>query len=160
MTHSSNTNRAKKSKGESSGSAGKRKAEQIREDSPSKRHKSSRSVPSKNAKKMEIRDLDPLDMEMAMSYMHEVQYIKPVQQERTRGEKRKGGMVDRSVHSVRATRKPSYSSEKASTPLLMITNGRLGHSDVPLDDGDDDFVDTPLRWLGTTFHANSPSRED
>ncbi|CAA2989613.1 Hypothetical predicted protein [Olea europaea subsp. europaea] len=69
-------------------------------------------------------------------------------------------MVDISVHFVRATRKPIYSSVKASTPLLMITDGRLGHSDVPLDDGDDDFVDTPPTWQGTTFHANSPSRED
>ncbi|CAA3010051.1 Hypothetical predicted protein [Olea europaea subsp. europaea] len=94
---------------------------------------------------MEIRDLDSSDMEMAMPYMYEVQYIKPVQPERSRGEKRKGGMVDRSVHSVGATRKLSYSSEKASTPLLMIMDGRLGHSDVPLDDGDDDFVDTPPR---------------
>ncbi|CAA3026222.1 Hypothetical predicted protein [Olea europaea subsp. europaea] len=42
----------------------------------------------------------------------------------------------------------------------MITDGRLGHSDVPLDDGDDDFVDTPPRWKGTTFNANLPSRED
>ncbi|CAA3027777.1 Hypothetical predicted protein [Olea europaea subsp. europaea] len=42
----------------------------------------------------------------------------------------------------------------------MITDGRLGHSDVPLNDGDDDFVDTPPRWQGTMFHANSLSRED
>ncbi|CAA3029329.1 Hypothetical predicted protein [Olea europaea subsp. europaea] len=160
MTCSSSANRVKKSEGESSGSARKRKAEQIRKDSPSKWHKPSRSVPPKNAKKMEIRDLDPSDMEMAMSYMYEVQYIKPVQPKCARGEKRKGGMVDRSVHSVRATRKPSYSTEKTSTPLLMITDGRLGHSDVPLDDGDDDFVDTPPRWQRTTFNSNSPSRED
>ncbi|CAA2967759.1 Hypothetical predicted protein [Olea europaea subsp. europaea] len=109
---------------------------------------------------MEIRDLDSSDMEMAMPYMYEVQYIKPVQPERSRGEKRKGGMVDRSVHFVGATRKLSYLSEKASTPLLMIINGRFGHFNVPLDDGDDDFVDTPPRWQGTTFHVNSPSRED
>ncbi|CAA2953431.1 Hypothetical predicted protein [Olea europaea subsp. europaea] len=109
---------------------------------------------------MEIRDLDPSNMEMAMPYMYEVQYIKPVQLERTRGKKRKGGMVDRSSHSVKATRKPSYSSEKTFTSLFMITDGRLGHSDVPLDDGDDDFVDTPPRWQGTTFNANSPNMED
>ncbi|CAA3022530.1 Hypothetical predicted protein [Olea europaea subsp. europaea] len=143
MTRSSSANRPKKSEGKSSGSADKWKAEQIREDSPSKRHKPSGSVPSKNAKKMEICDLDPSDMEMAMSYMYEVQYIEPGQPERSRGERRKEGMVDRSVHSVRATRKPSYSSVKASTPLLMITDDRLGHSDVPRDDGEDDFVDTP-----------------
>ncbi|CAA2978209.1 Hypothetical predicted protein [Olea europaea subsp. europaea] len=109
---------------------------------------------------MEIRDLDPSDMEMAMPYMYEVQYIKPVQPELACGEKRKGGMVDRSIHSVRATRKPSYSSEKTSMPLLMLTDGRLGHSDVPLDDGNDDFVDFPPRWQGTMFDANSPGRED
>ncbi|CAA2982105.1 Hypothetical predicted protein [Olea europaea subsp. europaea] len=39
--------------------------------------------------KMEIRDLDPSDMEMAMPYMYEVQYIKPVQPERARGEGRR-----------------------------------------------------------------------
>ncbi|CAA3012896.1 Hypothetical predicted protein [Olea europaea subsp. europaea] len=109
---------------------------------------------------MEIRDLDPSDMEMAMSYMYEVQYIKPIQPERAHGEKIKGGMVDRSVHSVGATRKPSCSSEKTSTSLLMIMDGRLGHSDVPFDDGDDNFVDTLPRWQGTTFNADSPSRED
>ncbi|CAA2968255.1 Hypothetical predicted protein [Olea europaea subsp. europaea] len=108
---------------------------------------------------MEICDMDKSDMEMAMPYMYEVQYIKPVQPERLCGEKRNGGMVDRSVHFVRATRKLSYSSVKASTPLLMIKDGRLGHSDVPLDDGDNDFVNTPPRWQGTTFHANLPSRE-
>ncbi|CAA2997390.1 Hypothetical predicted protein [Olea europaea subsp. europaea] len=95
MTRLSSANRAKKSEGESLGSAGKQKVKQIREDFPSKRHKPSRSVPSKNAKKMEIRDLDSSDMEMAMPYTYEVQYIKPVQPECAHGEKKKGGMVDR-----------------------------------------------------------------
>ncbi|CAA3027778.1 Hypothetical predicted protein [Olea europaea subsp. europaea] len=108
MTRSSNANRAKKLEGEPSGSAGKWKAKQIRKDSPSKQQKPSGSVPSKNAKKMEIRDLDPSDMEMAMLYMYEMQYIKPVQPEHSRGEKRKGLWWTDQFIPVGATRKPSY----------------------------------------------------
>ncbi|CAA2985025.1 Hypothetical predicted protein [Olea europaea subsp. europaea] len=49
---------------------------------------------------MEIPDLDPSNMEMAMSYIYEVQYIKHVQPERARGAKRKGGIWTIDVFTI------------------------------------------------------------
>ncbi|CAA3011441.1 Hypothetical predicted protein [Olea europaea subsp. europaea] len=46
---------------------------------------------------------------------------------------------------------------KQSTPMLLITDGRLGHSDVHIDD--DDFVHPPPSWKGTSIHEDSPSGE-
>ncbi|CAA2986344.1 Hypothetical predicted protein [Olea europaea subsp. europaea] len=46
---------------------------------------------------------------------------------------------------------------KQSTPILLIIDGRLGHSDVHIDD--DDFVDPPPNWKGTSIHKDSPSGE-
>ncbi|CAA2981258.1 Ulp1 protease family, C-terminal catalytic domain containing [Olea europaea subsp. europaea] len=44
-----------------------------------------------------------------------------------------------------------------STPMLLITDERLGHSDVHIDD--DDFVDPPSSRKGTSIHEDSPSGE-
>ncbi|CAA2987702.1 Hypothetical predicted protein [Olea europaea subsp. europaea] len=46
---------------------------------------------------------------------------------------------------------------KQSTPMLLIIDGRLGHSDLLIDD--DDFVDAPPSWKGTSIHEDSPSGE-
>ncbi|CAA2986931.1 Hypothetical predicted protein [Olea europaea subsp. europaea] len=86
----------------------------------------------------------------------DVWYEKPVPPDRSQGEKRKGGSIDRSVHHAGTSTKPSNSGMKQST-MLLITDGRLGHSDLPIDD--DDFVDPPLSWKGTSIHDDSPSGE-
>ncbi|CAA3032046.1 Hypothetical predicted protein, partial [Olea europaea subsp. europaea] len=80
---------------------------------------------------------------MAMSYMMEVQYDKPVQLDQSRKEKRKCDNIDRLVHHVKTSVKPSASGMKQFTPMLLITDGRLRHFDVHIDD--DDFVDPPPR---------------
>ncbi|CAA3018435.1 Hypothetical predicted protein, partial [Olea europaea subsp. europaea] len=46
---------------------------------------------------------------------------------------------------------------KQSTLMLLINDGRLGHPDVHIDD--DDFVDPPPRWNGTSVDRDFPSRE-
>ncbi|CAA2979773.1 Hypothetical predicted protein [Olea europaea subsp. europaea] len=46
---------------------------------------------------------------------------------------------------------------KQSIPMLLITDGRLGHSDLPIDD--DNFVDAPPSWKGTSILEDSPSGE-
>ncbi|CAA2987990.1 Hypothetical predicted protein [Olea europaea subsp. europaea] len=94
---------------------------------------------------------------MAMPYMIQVWYEKPVLPDRSHGEKRKGGSIDRSVHRTGTSTKPSNSGIKQSTLMLLITDGRLGHSDLPIDD--DDFVDVPPSWKGTSIHEDSPSGE-
>lgn len=81
---------------------------------------------------------------MAMPYMMEVQYDKTLQLDRSRKEKRKCGSTDRLVHHFKTSVKPSASRMKQFTPMLLITDGRLGHFDVHIDD--DDLVDTPPRW--------------
>ncbi|CAA2967017.1 Hypothetical predicted protein [Olea europaea subsp. europaea] len=81
---------------------------------------------------------------MAMPYMTEVRYEKPVPLDRSRGEKRKCGSIDQSIHRARTSTNPSDSKMKYSTPMLLITDGRLGHSDVHIDD--DDFVDPAPSW--------------
>ncbi|CAA3010400.1 Hypothetical predicted protein [Olea europaea subsp. europaea] len=104
---------------------------------------------------LEICDMDPPPAKMAMPYMIQVPYEKPVPPDRSHGEKRKGGSIDRSVHRAGTSTKPSNSGMKQSTPMLLITDGRLGHSDLPIDD--DDFVDAPPSWKGTSIHEDSPS---
>ncbi|CAA2969884.1 Hypothetical predicted protein [Olea europaea subsp. europaea] len=94
---------------------------------------------------------------MAMPYMSQVQYEKPILPDRSHGEKRKGGSIHRSDHRAGTSTKPSNSRMKQSTPMLLITDGRLGHSDLPIDD--DDFVDAPPSWKGTSIHEDSPSGE-
>ncbi|CAA2958512.1 Hypothetical predicted protein [Olea europaea subsp. europaea] len=139
-----------------SGRRGKKKLDEVQKAS-SKRHKSGSSVAKQSTKKLEICDLDPLPVEMAMPYMIQVQYKKPVLPDRSHGEKRKGGSIHRSVHRVGTSTKPSNSRMKQSIPMLLITDGRLGHSDLPIDD--DDFVDAPPSWKGTLIHEDSPSGE-
>ncbi|CAA3021134.1 Hypothetical predicted protein [Olea europaea subsp. europaea] len=39
--------------------------------------------------------------------------------------------------------------------MLLITDGRLEHSDLPIDD--DDFVDAPPSWKVTSIHEDSPN---
>ncbi|CAA3002390.1 Hypothetical predicted protein [Olea europaea subsp. europaea] len=73
------------------------------------------------------------------------------------GEKRKGGSIHRSDHHTGTSTKPSNSGMKQSTPMLLITDGRLGYSDLPIDD--DNFVDAPPSWKGTSIHEDSPSGE-
>ncbi|CAA3016946.1 Hypothetical predicted protein [Olea europaea subsp. europaea] len=41
--------------------------------------------------------------------------------------------------------------------MLLITDGRLGYFDLPVDD--DDFVDAPPNWKVTSIHEDSPSGE-
>ncbi|CAA3011718.1 Hypothetical predicted protein [Olea europaea subsp. europaea] len=94
---------------------------------------------------------------MAMPYMSQVQYEKPILPNRSHGEKRKGGSVHRSDHRAGTSIKPSNPGMKQSTPMLLITDGRLGHSDLPIDD--DDFVDAPPSWNETSIHEYSPSGE-
>ncbi|CAA2966003.1 Hypothetical predicted protein [Olea europaea subsp. europaea] len=92
-----------------------------------------------------------------MPYMMEVQYEKPVQPDRSCGEKINGGSTDRLAHRTRTNTKPSASRMKQSIPMLLITDGRLGHSDVHIDD--DDFVDPQPRWKGTSVDGDLLSRE-
>ncbi|CAA3026557.1 Hypothetical predicted protein [Olea europaea subsp. europaea] len=99
----------------------------------------------------------PPPAEMAMPYMSQVQYEKPILPDQSHGEKRKGGSIHRSDHRAGTSTKPSNSRMKQSTPMLLITDGRLGHSDLPIDD--DDFVDAPPSWNGTSIHEDSPSGE-
>ncbi|CAA2985858.1 Hypothetical predicted protein [Olea europaea subsp. europaea] len=94
---------------------------------------------------------------MAIPYMIQVQYEKPVLPDQSHGEKRKGGSIHRSDHRAGTNTKPSNSGMKQSTAMLLITDGRLGHSDLPIDD--DDFVDALRSWKGTSIHEDSPSRE-
>ncbi|CAA2982721.1 Hypothetical predicted protein [Olea europaea subsp. europaea] len=94
---------------------------------------------------------------MAMPYMSQVQYEKPIIPNRSHGEKRKGGSIHRSDHHAGTSTKPSNPGMKQSTPMLLITDGRLGHSDLPIDD--DDIVDAPPSWKGTSIHEDSPTGE-
>ncbi|CAA2999999.1 Hypothetical predicted protein [Olea europaea subsp. europaea] len=71
--------------------------------------------------------------------------------------RRKGGSIHRSDHRARTSTKPSNPGMKQSTPMLLITDGRLGHSNLPIDD--DDFVDAPPSWKGTSIHEDSPTGE-
>ncbi|CAA2991332.1 Hypothetical predicted protein [Olea europaea subsp. europaea] len=94
---------------------------------------------------------------MAMPYMSKVQYEKPILPDRSHGGKRNGGSIHRSDHRAGTSTKPSNSGMKQSTRMLLITDGRLGHSDLPIDD--DEFVDAPPSWKGTSIHEDSPSGE-
>ncbi|CAA3015787.1 Hypothetical predicted protein [Olea europaea subsp. europaea] len=96
-----------------------------------------------NSDVIEICDMEPPEDEMAMPYMIEVQYEKPIQPDQSCGEKRNGGSTDRLAHLTRTSTKPSASKMKKSTPMLLITDGKLEHSDMHIDD--DDFVDPPPR---------------
>lgn len=58
-------------------------------------------------------------------------------------EERKGGSINRSVYRAGTSTKPSISRMKQSIPLLLLTDERLGHSTMHIDE--DDFVDPPLR---------------
>ncbi|CAA2957274.1 Hypothetical predicted protein [Olea europaea subsp. europaea] len=89
--------------------------------------------------------------------MTEVQYEKAVPSDRSRGEKRKGGSIDRSVHRAGTSINPSDSGMKQSTPMLLITDEQLGHSDVYIDD--DEFVEPPPSWKGTSIYEDFPSGE-
>ncbi|CAA2961289.1 Hypothetical predicted protein [Olea europaea subsp. europaea] len=106
---------------------------------------------------LDICDVDPPPAKMAMPYMSQAQYEKSILPDRSHGEKRKGGSIHRSDHRAGTSTKPSNSRMKQSTPILLIIDGRLGHSDLPIDD--DDFVDTPPSWKGTSIHEDSPSGE-
>ncbi|CAA2975961.1 Hypothetical predicted protein [Olea europaea subsp. europaea] len=72
--------------------------------------------------------------------------IKPIQREPSLGEERKGRSPDQRDAISRETGSPGV---KLPTSLLMITDGRVAHSDTHVDD--DDFVDPPHR-----FHEKSP----
>ncbi|CAA3028004.1 Hypothetical predicted protein [Olea europaea subsp. europaea] len=116
---------------------GKRKLDEVQKESSSKRHKSKSSVAKQSMKK--------------------VQYEKPILPDRSHGEKRNGGSIHRLDHRVGTSTKPSNSGMKQSTPMLLITDGQLGHFDLPIDY--DDFVDAPPSWKGTSIREDSPSRE-
>ncbi|CAA3006737.1 Hypothetical predicted protein [Olea europaea subsp. europaea] len=94
---------------------------------------------------------------MATPYMIQVQYEKPVLPDRSHGEKRKGGSMHRSNHRAGTSIKPRNSGMKQFTPMLLITNGRLGRSDLPIDD--DDFVDALPNWKETSIHEDFSSGE-
>ncbi|CAA2954705.1 Hypothetical predicted protein [Olea europaea subsp. europaea] len=129
MTRSSSGKHGEKTEIHESGRRGKRKLDEVQKESSSKRQKSRSSV----------------------------QYEKPILPNRSHGEKRKGGSIHRSDHRAGTSTKPSNPGMKQSTPMLLITDGRLGHSDLPIDD--DDFVDAPPSWKGTSIHEDSPSGE-
>ncbi|CAA2974649.1 Probable protein phosphatase 2C 72 [Olea europaea subsp. europaea] len=94
---------------------------------------------------------------MTMPYMIEVLYEKPVPPDWSREEKRKGGSTNRSLHRARTSTNPSDLGMKQSTPMLLIIDGRLGHSDVRINN--DDFVDLSPSWKGTSIRGDSPSKE-
>ncbi|CAA3005081.1 Hypothetical predicted protein [Olea europaea subsp. europaea] len=141
MTCSSSGKRGEKTRTHKSGRRGKRKLDEVQKESSSKRQKSRSSVAKQSSKKLEICDLDPPPAEMAMPYMSQVQYEKTILPDRSHGEKRNGGSIHRSDHRAGISTKPSNQGMKQSTLMLLITDGRLGHSDLLIDD--DDFVDAP-----------------
>ncbi|CAA2999646.1 Hypothetical predicted protein, partial [Olea europaea subsp. europaea] len=157
MTRLSSGKRGEKTGIRESGRRVKRKLDEVQKESSSKRQKSRSSVGKQSSKKLEICDLDPPPAELAMPYMSQVQYEKPILPNRSHGEKRKGGSIHRSDHRAGTSTKPSNPGMKQSTPMLLITDGRLGHSDLPIDD--DDFVDAPPSWKGTSIHEDSPTGE-
>ncbi|CAA2980398.1 Hypothetical predicted protein [Olea europaea subsp. europaea] len=152
MAHSKTENPVKKATNSSDGK-GKRKLEESHNVSPSKRHKSSRLGLKASAKKVDIYDLDTSESKSTMQYMIGAECTKPIQPDLSRRKRRK----ERSVQSNSTSVDPSLPIAKTTTPLLAITNGRVGHSDVHIDD--DDFVETPPRWHSPTFHSNSPIRK-
>ncbi|CAA2979243.1 G3BP isoform X1 [Olea europaea subsp. europaea] len=103
---------------------------------------------------VEIFDLDPSEAKRAMQDMIDAEYTKPVQPNLSSGERRTGTTKDRSVDFTSTSTDPSLPVEKTTTPLLAIIDGRVGHSDVHIED--DDFADTPSKWHNPTFHSNSP----
>ncbi|CAA2975230.1 Hypothetical predicted protein [Olea europaea subsp. europaea] len=107
MTRSGSGKRGEKIGIHESGRRGKRKLDEVQKESSSKRHKSRSSVAKQSTKKLEICDLDPPPAEMAMPYMIQVQYEKPVLPDRSHGEKRKGGSIHRSDHRAGTSTKPS-----------------------------------------------------
>ncbi|CAA3022417.1 Hypothetical predicted protein [Olea europaea subsp. europaea] len=157
MTRSSSGKRGEKTGIHESGRRVKRKLDEVQKESSSKRQKSRSSVGKQSSKKLVICDLDPPPAELAMPYMSQVQYEKPILPNWSHGEKRKGGSIHRSDHRAGTSTKPSNPRMKHSTPMLLITDGRLGHSDLPVDD--DDFVDAPPSWKGTSIHEDSPTGE-
>ncbi|CAA2994336.1 Hypothetical predicted protein [Olea europaea subsp. europaea] len=157
MTRASSGKRGEKTGIHESGRRVKRKLDEVQKESSSNRQKSKSSVGKQSSKKLEICDLDPPPAELAMPYMSQVQYEKPILPNRSHGEKRKGGSIHRSDHRAGTSTKPSNPGMKQSTPMLLITDGRLGHSDLPIDD--DDFVDAPPSWKGTSIHEDSPTGE-
>ncbi|CAA2977048.1 Hypothetical predicted protein, partial [Olea europaea subsp. europaea] len=72
MARSRSVKRGEKVGSHNSNTRGKRKFDDVQKDSSSKRHKSSCPATTPPAKKLEICDLEPLEDEMAMSYMIEV----------------------------------------------------------------------------------------
>ncbi|CAA3026728.1 Hypothetical predicted protein [Olea europaea subsp. europaea] len=157
MGHSKIENPMKKATDSSYGK-GKGKVEKAHNVSPSKRHKASYeflvSTLGIVLLQVEICDLDLSKSESAMQYMIGAEYTKHVQPDLSRGERRVGTSKERSVHGVSTSEEPSLPIAKTTTPLLAITDDRVGHSDVQIDD--DDFVDTAPRWYSPTFHSNSP----
>lgn len=104
---------------------------------------------------IQICDLDPLDNEMHMPYMTGVQYIKPVQPSVSRDGGRKKRRMERSMAGTCGG--SGGPRGKLSTTVLTITDGR---SDAPIvNEGDDDFADTPPMWQETHAYVHFPVAE-
>ncbi|CAA2987286.1 Hypothetical predicted protein [Olea europaea subsp. europaea] len=108
--------------------------------------KSSSGTSSKSRihdRKLQAQDINPSEMEMVQPYMDGVLYNKL--QESSLSRHSRSSKINRTV-------------KKSKPRILMIIDGRLGHSsDIENDDddNDDDFVDPPLRRQHTSFPVHS-----
>ncbi|CAA2987007.1 Hypothetical predicted protein [Olea europaea subsp. europaea] len=100
---------------------------------------------------IEICDLEPLEIEMAMSYMNGVQYKKPVQPKFSPDSHRYKSRIKRSVDRA-------GTSGKSSPSVLLLTDSSVRQARVPNND-DDNFVDPPPIWQETSPIGKSPTQD-
>ncbi|CAA2963604.1 Hypothetical predicted protein [Olea europaea subsp. europaea] len=103
------------------------------------------------SKKIEICDLEPSKIEMAMPYMNDVQYKKPVQPKFSPDSRRDKSRIEKSVDRVGM-------SGKSGPSVLLLTDSSVRHARVP-DNDDDDFVDPPPIWQETSPFGKSPTQD-
>ncbi|CAA2989103.1 sentrin-specific protease 1-like [Olea europaea subsp. europaea] len=102
--------------------------------------------------KIVICDLEPLESEMAMSYMNGVQYNKPIQpMSSIESQRRTKRRTERSVEDV-------GTSGKSVPSVLPLMNSNIGQAHSS--DDDDDFVVPPPRRQEPSACGKSPVVED
>ncbi|CAA2980917.1 Peptidyl-prolyl cis-trans isomerase PASTICCINO1 [Olea europaea subsp. europaea] len=93
-----------------------------------------------------IYDLEPSKIEMAMTYMNNVQYQKPIQSD----------LLSESCRKKR-TKKSAGNASASGKSVILLTNSSMGQPNVSNDD--DDFVDPPPRRQDTPSREKSPIDE-